>query len=184
MRWRICVVIILPLAICALIALLLPSPRTGNFRLWRMRVNVRKGDSTRPMPRLERMLDGYLSRALGESTNTMQNIMDYEKQLLATGRLCQRDFPLLASSDPKAYKKLWDGVCGATALDAHLLPQGKQGLTGIIWTNLQLIAVAEDMPKVEKLVAQFNSKAREQGGVPFEAPGWQVQLPAPRHGAK
>jgi hypothetical protein len=162
-------VIILPSVICALIALLLPSPRAGDLRLWRMRANIRKTDSTRPMPSLKRRLDDYLSLALGEGTNALENVLDYKDKLLAMGRLCQKDFAMAVPSNPEAYAKFWNELADA-APGAHISQQGTQGLKFFITTNLHLIAAVEDMPKAEKLVAQFNSKAREEGA-PLSAPG-------------
>jgi hypothetical protein len=100
--------------------------RAGDFRLWRMRVNMRKIDNSRPETFLERKVDHVVAFALGEGASPWKNIFDSEKKLLSIGRLSQRDFTLVACSDQTAYERLWNDLAKA-APGAHFSPRGKPG---------------------------------------------------------
>jgi hypothetical protein len=155
MRWKISMIVLVAGA-CAQLALVRWNTRRGDLGLWRMRANISKVDTTRPMPPLQHKVDDYISHALGEGTNDLKNVLAYEKKLLAMGRLCQKDFPLSPHSEAKAYDRFWKALSDA-APGAHLFLQGTPGPTIYMTTNVHVIAAVEDMPKVEKLVAQFNS---------------------------
>jgi hypothetical protein len=158
MRWRLWVLVILLLSACGAVVLLW-QPRAGNLELWRMRVNIRKADPTRPISGVQRKVEGFIGQALGEGTNGLRNALSYEKQLLAAGRLSTGDFPLALRTEPQAYQSLWKELSDA-APGAHFSPQGTAGPTFYVVTNLHVVAAVEDLPRLAKVIAVFNSVAQ------------------------
>jgi hypothetical protein len=165
MRWRTSVCVILLVGIFPLLFFSFSNWRAGDFRLWRMRANIRKLDKSRPETFLERRVDYGVALALGEGTNPWKNISDSEKKLLALGRLSQRDFALAACSDPTAYVRFWKDLANA-APGAHFSPRGEPGPSCYLFTSLHVVAAVEDMPKLERAIAEFNSTEQQNEAQP------------------
>jgi len=140
-----------------------------------MRANIRKLDNNRPETFLERKVDHGVALALGEGANPRKNIFDSEKKLLAMGRLSQRDFAIAACSDPTAYERFWKDLANA-APGAHFSPRGKPGPTYYLFTSLHAIATIEDMPKVEKVITEFNSREQQNEAQPAASGDGATQL--------
>ena len=164
MRWRTSVVILF-VGILPLVLSSVSNWRAGDFRLWRMRANVRKLENRRPETSLERKIDRVVALALDEAGDPWKNISESEKKLLAIGRLSQRDFPLAACADQADYEKFWKDLANA-APGAHFSPRGNPGPSFYLFTSLHAIAAVEDMPKLEKLIAEFNSRQQQEEAQP------------------
>jgi len=149
--------------------------RAGDLRLWRMRANIRKLDNSRPETFLERKLGHGVGLALSEGANPWKNISDSETKLLAIGRFSQRDFALAACSDPTAYERFWKELANA-APGAHFSPRGRPGPNLFLFTSLHAIAAVEDMPKVEEVIAEFNSREQQNEAQPAASGDGATQL--------
>lgn len=156
MRRRVLILVVVAGSICAVTVMLLSGPRVGSYRLWRLRANLRMSDTTVPQSKLESKVGHYVSLVLGEGTNVGKNVSDSRAALLKMGRFCQRDFELAEHSDPVAYQGFWDELSRAVP-GASVSQRGKPGPRFYVVTNIHVIAAVEDMPKLEKVVAQFNS---------------------------
>jgi hypothetical protein len=165
MRWRTSVLVIVLVGILPPAFFSVLNWRAGDLRLWRMRANMRKLENGRPETFIERKVDRAVAFALGEGASSWKNISDSEKKLLSIGRLSERDFVLFACSDQTAYDRLWKDLAKA-APGAHFSPLGKPGPSFYVFTSLHAIAAVEDLPKLEKVIANFNSIGRSNEAQP------------------
>ena len=152
-RSKVAVPLVIVGALCA-IGLFSLAPRLReNFHLWRLRANYQR--FTGSQSPFDKKVDRVFSWLTLESPDALKDMSQHRTALVQSGRLCQKEFALRVHADVSSYKPFWEKLAQA-APGAH---ESIRSTGPPLWivTNVQITAYAEDMPKVDRIIAEFNA---------------------------